>query len=190
MIDGALLSTTTSLALQQKDNLCGPFHVARVLVEAGVTEWDGMPIDQDLVALHAGTTLPANPRGRQVPVGATSLQDYRHELPRVDSGRAGTSAAGLARAISVVSSGRLECVPLQGSWRADVVERLVESGPRLGANLIANIRTGPLWSSRPPVEALLAELAGGRLQRVPASEWDVGHFVELIQLLRGSAGTL
>ena len=190
MIDGALLSTTTSLALQQKDNLCGPFHVARVLLEAGVTEWDGMPIDQDLVALHAGTTLPADPRGPQVPAGAPSLQDYRHDLPRVDSDHAGTSATGLARAISVVSSGRLECVPLRGSWRADVVQRLAESLPRLGANLIANIRTGPLWSSSPPVEALLAELAGGRLQHVPGSEWDVGHFVVLVQLLRGSAGTL
>src|SRR5437588_593011 len=98
MIDGALLSTTTSLALQQKDNLCGPFHVARVLLEAGVTEWDGMPIDQDLVALHAGTTLPADPRGPQVPAGAPSLQDYRHDLPRIGRDtRAGARLLSVAR---------------------------------------------------------------------------------------------
>src|SRR5207302_5002253 len=100
---------------------------------------------QDLVALHARSALPARPHGPQVPVGAASLRDYHYELPRVASAGSGTSAAGLARALSLLSSGRLECVPLRDRWTPEVVERLVESAPPLGARLIANIRTGPLW---------------------------------------------
>jgi hypothetical protein len=188
MIGEAVRDTTT--ALQQKDSLCGPFHAARVLIDAGVTEWDGLAIDQDLVALHAGTTLAANPRGPQVPVGAASLRDYRCELARVDSDRAGTTPHGLARAISLLSSWRLECVPLRGPWREETLERLLDSLLELGARLIANIRTGPLWGSRPPVEALLAHLAGRRASEVPRAEWDVGHFVELVQLVRGPGGAL
>jgi hypothetical protein len=177
-------------AAQQRDHLCGPFHAARVLIGAGVTEWNGTPIDQDLVALHAGSTLPADSRGPQVPAGAASLRDYRHELPRVDSDGAGTTPGRLSEAIESLSRGRLACVPLRGRWREDVLERLVGTAPRLGARLIANIRTGPLWASRPPLEALLAQLEGRRPSTVPRSEWDIGHFVELVQLLRGPGGAL
>jgi hypothetical protein len=196
MIEEAVRDVSQRPAVQQKDNLCGPFHAARVLVDFGVAMWDGVPLDQDLVALHSGTTLPAEPRGPQVPAGASSLRDYRYELPRVDPDRAGTSAGGLARAISLLSGGRLECVPLRGSWLEETLERLIDGAGRLDARLIANVRTGPLWGSRPPVEALLAHLsgraaAGGRpAPSVPAAEWDVGHFVELVKLLRGPGGTL
>ena len=38
---------------QQKDNLCGPFWAARVLLEAGFIEWSGEPIDEDLIASRA-----------------------------------------------------------------------------------------------------------------------------------------
>src|SRR5579859_5474440 len=59
--------------LQQRDNLCGPFHAARVLRELGITEWQGERIDQDLVALHADSALPEIEDGPQVPPGATNL---------------------------------------------------------------------------------------------------------------------
>jgi hypothetical protein len=61
--------------------LCGPFQAARVLREAGIERWDGEPLDQDLVALRAGTLLPDPPPERSVPPGADSLLDYRYELP-------------------------------------------------------------------------------------------------------------
>src|SRR3989442_1203929 len=48
----------TASAAQQKDNLCGPFWAARVLTDAGIESWDGEQLDDDLVALHAGTLLP------------------------------------------------------------------------------------------------------------------------------------
>jgi hypothetical protein len=177
-------------APQQKDTLCGPFHGARVLLDAGVSEWEGTVIDQDLVALHAGTTLPGHQAGPQVPAGAASLRDYRYELALVDPERAGTTAGGLAQAIALLSSHRLECVPLKGHWSAELVERVLDSAPGLGARLIANLRTGLLWSSRPPLSALLAELAGQEPSQVAGAEWDVGHFVELMQLVRGRGGAL
>jgi uncharacterized protein DUF6885 len=172
---------------QQKDSLCGPFHAARVLLDAGVGEREGLPVDQDLVALHAGTTVPPGP---EVPPGAESLRDYRYELPVVDAERAGTTPAGLADAIAQLSGGRLECVPLRGDWRAEAVERLVDAAPALGARLIANLRTGRLWGSHPPVEALVAELFGEQSAAVPSADWDVGHFVELVTVARGRGGAL
>jgi Family of unknown function (DUF6885) len=175
---------------QQRDNLCAAFHGARILCSAGFVDFEGTPIDQDLVALHAGTKLPAPPEGPQVPAGAVSLLDYRHRLPRVEPGRAGTTPGGLAEAIVSLSGGRLECVPVRGGWSATVVEGLLDRAASLAARLIANIRTGPLWVSRPPIEAVLALLAGAEPPEVPGAEWDVGHFVELTALVRGRGGAL
>lgn len=191
MIEAAVgCDPAQAAALQQKDNLCGPFHGARALNDAGVSEWEGMPVDQDLVALHAGTTLPAGPEGPQVPPGAASLTDYRFELPQVESEQSGTTPGGLSDAITTLSAERLECVPLRGRWSEKSLERLVDTAPVIRAWLIANVRTGRLWTSRPPVQAVLAELAGQRPSDVPGAEWDVGHFVELAQLVRGPAGAL
>ncbi len=178
-------------AAQQKDNLCGPFHAARVLRDAGVTEWEGEPLDQDLVALRAGTVLPApemGPAHPQVPPGAVNRLDYRYELPLVEPAQSGTAAGALADTIEELSAGRLACVPLSGHWSGDLVQRLVESAPAIEARLIANVRTGALWGSRPPIEALLAQLDGQDVAEPPPAEWDVGHFLELVQLLRGRAG--
>ncbi|HTX30870.1 MAG TPA: hypothetical protein VMD09_05760 [Solirubrobacteraceae bacterium] len=173
---------------QQKDNLCGPFHAARILREAGGAD---DPLDQDLVALHAGTELPERELGPQVPPGAVNRRDYRFELPRVDESRAGTSAAGLAAAIAELSGGRLRCVPASGDWSASVVEQMVLRGRSLDARLLANLQTGLLWGSRPPIESLLSVLAGDEPgDGAPAAEWDVGHFVELVQVVRGHGGAL
>ncbi len=165
--------------LQQKDHLCGPFHAARVLRDHGVD------VDQDAVALRAGTTLPQSASG-EVPPGALSAQDYRRALPRVADERAGTSPRGLAAAIEELSAGRLVCTPLSGRWSAAAVEGLFD----LDARLIANLRTGLLWGSHPPVGALLAALDGDPTEDAPRADWDVGHFVELLRLVRGRGGGL
>jgi hypothetical protein len=171
-------------ALQQRDNLCGPFHAARLLREAGFEELDGEEIDQDLMALHAGTRLPEVEDGPQVPPGADSLRDYRFELARVAPAESGTSAAGLAEAIEDASGGELRCLPLRAAaWDAGTVERLVEAAPDLDARLLANVSTGRLWGSRPPLEALLATLDGDEVE-APPPDWSVGHFVELSRLVR------
>jgi hypothetical protein len=177
-------------ALQQKDYLCGPFHAARVLRTAGVTEHAGEPVDQDLIARHAGTRLPDHELGPRLPPGASSWRDYRYDLPRADPDEAGTKASALAQTIEEVSARRLECVPLTGSWTAETVERLVGSAAAAEATLLANLRTGHLWGSHPPISALLAHLEGEDPPDPPAPDWDVGHFVELVDLVRGPAGAL
>lgn len=168
---------------QQKDNLCGPFWTARVLNESGFSTWDGEPIDEDLIALRARTVLP-DPYSDRVPPGAVSRAAYRYALPTAPVEQSGTSASALAEVIEAASAGELRCVPLRGAWNAERVERLVDEARDLGSRLIANVRTGRLWGSRPPIGVLLAELEGRPVQD-PAADWDVGHFVELEMLIRG-----
>jgi hypothetical protein len=175
---------------QQKNFLCGPYHAARVLRDAGFARWEDEVLDQDLVALHAGTMLPEPGAGPEVPPGAIDLREYRYSLPRVEPELAGTSAPGLAAAIEGLSGGELACVPVSGDWNAAAVEGLVGGVASWDVRLIANLRTGSLWGSRPPVEALLSVLDGAQTPATPAADWDVGHFVELVQLLRGRAGAL
>lgn len=168
----------TISATQQKDNLCGPFCAARIL-----------GVDQDLVAMKAGTTLPESGAGPSVPPGAESWTDYAGVLPTAREPASGTSAAGLARAIESLSAGSLRCVPIRGSWTADRVAQLVDRATPQGTRLIANLRTGKLWGSHPSAEQLLAELRGDVVAG-PPPEWDVGHFVELKVLVRVTGGSL
>ncbi len=137
---------------QQKDNLCGPFWAARVLNESGHSTWGGKPIDEDLIALRAGTVLPSAHDGADVPPGAVSQSTYRYALPTAPIEQSGTSAGALAEVIEAASAGELRCVPMRGAWNAERVERLVAGAHGVGSRLIANVRTGRLWGSRPPVE--------------------------------------
>jgi hypothetical protein len=156
-----------------------------------VTTAAGEPLDQDLVALRAGTVLPAGTDESQVPPGAMGLTDYRYDLPLVEPALAGTSARRLAGAIEELSEGALRCVPLSGGWDAETVVRVVERGRSIDARLIANIRSGLLWGSRPGLQLVLGWLDGVDLLDLPAppppADWDVGHFVELVSTIRGRA---
>lgn len=174
---------------QQKDNLCGPFWAARVLNESGYSTWDGTAIDEDLIALRARTVLPEAHAGSDVPPGAAARTQYRYELSRAPVEQSGTSAQLLAQAVEAASSGELRCISLRGAWNAVRVERLVGEARDAGARLIANVRTGRLWGSRPSIEILLAEL-DGQPRLGPPADWDVGHFVELEMLIRGAKGSL
>jgi hypothetical protein len=186
----AQLSVTVETASdQQKDNLCGPFWAARILNESGFTTWDGEAVTEDLVALRAGTLLPEAHDSPDVPPGAFNRMSYRYQLPTAPVEQSGTSASALARAIEAVSGGRLRCVPLSGEWNVHRVERLVDEAAGLGSRLLANVRTGRMWASRPPVEVLLAELEGRAVEE-PEADWDVGHFIELEMLIRGPRGSL
>jgi hypothetical protein len=173
------LQTPVLSELQQKDNLCGAFQAARVLRELG------FDVDEDTVALRAGSVLPADPEG-SVPPGETSRTDYRYDLPTGPPAESGTAATPLAMAIESLSDGALRAVPLRGSWTAELVERLVDAAD---ARLLANVRTGPLWGTHPSLETVIEELASGDAEG-PPSDWDVGHFVELVTLVRGAGGSL
>src|ERR1700687_452518 len=158
---------------QQKDNLCGPFWAARVLNESGYSSWDGKVIDEDLIALRAQTVLPEAHAGSDVPPGAVSQTHYRYDLRTGLVEQWGTSAELLAQAVEAASSGQLRCLPLRGQWNAERVERLVDEARDLGARLIANVRTGRLWGSRPSIEILLGEL-GGQIRQGQPPDWGVG----------------
>jgi len=155
-------------SVQQKDNLCGPFWAARLI--GG---------DEDEVALRAGTILP-DPADGSVPPGAKSKTDYTVELPKGPPELSGTSAQGLLEAIEAEG---VKVTPLRGQWTAERVTALLRS--KGDAKLIANVRTGRFWASHPPVEAVIAELAGEEADVWP-HEWDVGHYVHLEALVGAS----
>jgi Family of unknown function (DUF6885) len=168
---------------QQMDNLCGCFWASLALRAAG------FDADQEAVALEAGAVLPGGDPQTQVAPGATPRNDYRVELPMAsDPETAGTAAPELAAAIRGISGGTLEAIEVAGPWSAATVTALLDlAGP--AAVLIANLRTGLFWGSRPDPGVVLEHLAGGDPDPPPA-DWDVGHFVELATLVRGPAGAL
>jgi hypothetical protein len=167
---------------QQKDNLCGCFWASLVLRAAGVEA------DQDEVAANAGAILPGGDPQTHVAPGATPWNDYRVEL-QVDPtpGVGGTSAPAVARAIERLSGGALAAIPVAGPWTADTVTALIDGAAE--ATLIANVRTGAFWGSRPGPAAVLAHLRGEPVDPPPA-DWDVGHFVNFAALVRGPAADL
>jgi hypothetical protein len=173
-------------ALPQKDQLCGPFWGALVLAATG------RPADQDEVALMAGTTLAEGDPAQWLPPGASPRTDYSRHIPvSPDGASAGTSAPGLARGIEELSRGALRVVPVAGPWTYETVVALVEisASEVPECTLIANLRTGHLWGSRPPARLLLDYLLGLEVE-APAPDWDCGHFVTVAAALRGPGGAL
>jgi hypothetical protein len=173
--------------MPQKDNLCGCFWGAIALSASGV---EG--IDQDRVALEAGTSLPDGDPASFVPPGETSRQDYSVELRlAVPSSSSGSAASALAHAVERLSGDRLAAVPVAGPWDGDTVVGLIaavaETAP--ATTLVANIRTGALWGSRPHPSVLLAHVQGADVEG-PPPDWDVGHYVNLAATFTGPARSL
>lgn len=186
--------------LPQKDDLCGPFWGLVALRAAGLGAGgpaaggsSGQQLDQDAVAVAAGSRLSPPPRSGSGsrPPGEPARDDYRLELPvAVDD--PGTSAAGVADAIRELSSGRLAVVPATGDWRTERLLALLESLSALApppVAVIANIHTGELWPANVPEQDYQSYLESGR-HAGPRSNWSVGHFVALVGLSRGARGTL
>jgi hypothetical protein len=186
------LASDHDAELPQKDQLCGAFWTCLALRAYGVREHDGEPVDQDLVAREAGTTLAEGDPLQWLPPGERSRADYRIELPVAeDPATGGTAASSLAGAVERISQGALAAVPVAGPWTAATVTRLMELVIELAPDtvLIANVRTGPLWATRPSPALLLAVLAGEDVEGPPC-EWDEGHFVSPAMLVRGAGGVL
>jgi hypothetical protein len=173
-------------AIPQKDQLCGPFWGALVLSAAG------RPVDQDEVALLSGTTLAEGDPAQWLPPGASPRTDYSRSIPvSPNEASAGTSAPGLARGIEELSKGALRVIPVAGPWTAKTVVALVEisSAEAPECTLIANLRTGCLWGSRPPARLLLDHLLGLPVE-ASAPDWDCGHFLAIVASLTGPGGVL
>jgi hypothetical protein len=177
----------------QRDELCGAFCGLLALQAAGVTDAYGEPLDQDAVALAAGSVLAATADPSHLPPGAVGRRDYRVTLPRVaDPALSGTTAAGLLAAIEELSGDALEAVPFSGPWTAATLGGLFDAaaaGER-PVSVIANLATGHLWGSHAGAGALLGYLEDGNPDAGPPPDWAVGHFVCVFGRARGPRGSL
>jgi hypothetical protein len=179
-------------ALPQRDDLCGAFAGALALGAAGIARRAGAPLDQDAVAVAAGSTISA-PRGPHgLPHGETGRRDYRLALPLIeDAALSGTTAAGVARAVAELSGGALAALPFSGPFNAQTLDGLFELAAALAqpVTLIANFATRHLWGASPSAAQLLGYLLAGESDG-PPPDWDVGHFACVFGCLRGPGGAL
>lgn len=178
--------------LPQKTELCGAFWGLLALRSADIDPGGERELDQDDVAVAAGSVISLKPDEGVLPPGEPGRVDYRLELPRLtDSALTGISASGLTRAVEELSVEHLSVLPLRRSWTAASVARLMEivTGHDGVVCPIANVATRPLWHSRVGIEATLRYLASGE-DDAPSSEWDVGHFVGLMGSVDGPGGSL
>jgi hypothetical protein len=178
--------------LPQRDDLCGAFCGALALRAAGIDGRDGDALDQDAVALAAGSVVGAVGDVGQLPHGEGGRRDYRLPIPLIaDSAVSGTTASGLRDAIEELSGGRLAAIPYGGPWTADTLAGLFDAAAALErpVTLVVNLATRHLWGGHPRVEQLLAYLLEGDLEGPPA-DWQVGHFACVFGRLRGPRGSL
>ena len=178
--------------LPQRDDLCGAFCGALALQAAGIDSYDGEQVDQDAVALAAGSVISARPDPRHLPQGARSRRDYRLTPPLIEDATAsGTTPAGLVRAVEQISDSALAAIPLAGPWSTSALAGLFDLAgavPR-PLTIVANVATRHLWGAKATAARLLDYLLDG-IQDGPPADWDVGHFVCLIGRVQGPGGTL
>lgn len=178
--------------LPQRDDLCGAFCGALALRAAGIEDRDGEPVDQDAVALAAGSIVSRFTDLAILPFDEEGRRDYRLSLPVVeDAATSGTTAAGLAAAVEIVSGERLVAIPYTGPWTASTLGGLFEVLAALErpATLVANFASHHLWGGHARADQLLDYLHDGELAG-PPPDWDVGHFACVIGRVQGPGGSL
>jgi hypothetical protein len=178
--------------LPQRDDLCGAFCGALALNAAGIVNAAGEEIDQDTVALAAGSIVSAARDPGTLPGGEGGRRDYRLALPTIeDADVSGTTAAGVARAVEQLGAGAVTAIPYSGPWTARTLDGIFDAAAQSTGpiTLIANLATHHLWGARPTPSQLLAYLYDGKLDG-PPPDWDVGHFVCLVARTDGPGGRL
>jgi hypothetical protein len=178
--------------LPQRDDLCGAFCGALALSAAGIVSDAEEALDQDAVALAAGSVVSSLADASTLPAGELGRRDYRLTLPRVDDPEvSGTTAAGMVAAVKQLSDGRLEAIPFVGPWSAKALGGLFDVAATLEhpVTLIANLATRHLWGAHARPDQLLDYLFAGQ-QAGPPPDWDVGHFACVFGRVSGPAGNL
>jgi hypothetical protein len=178
--------------LPQRDDLCGAFCGALALGAAGIDSYEGEPLDQDSVALRAGSVVSGARDDGTLPHGEPGRRDYRLELPTIaDSAISGTTAAGVMDAVEALSAGRLAAIPYSGPWTPVTLGGLFDLAAELprAVTLVANFATHHLWGAGAGIPQLLDYLIDGTGQG-PPPDWDVGHFACVVGSVRGPAGRL
>jgi hypothetical protein len=178
--------------LPQRDDLCGAFCGSLALRAAGIEERGGEPLDQDAVALAAGSVVSRVPDTSVLPRDEHGRRDYRIAPPLIDDAAvSGTTAAGVIQAIDELSGGRLSAIPYSGPWTTHALAGLFElvAGLTRPVTLIANVATRHLWGAAPGTAQVLDYLLDG-VSDGPPADWDVGHFVCVIGRMSGPGGSL
>jgi hypothetical protein len=178
--------------LPQRDDLCGAFCGALALGAAGIVEYRGDHLDQDALALAAGSIVSGMREPGTLPHGEPGRRDYRLKIPAIDDPDvSGTTAAGLMDAIALLSDGALEAIPYSGPWTADTLAGLFELTAALErpVTLIANFATHHLWGGHASAAQLLDYLLDG-VDDGPPADWDVGHFACVFARVCGPRGSL
>jgi hypothetical protein len=178
--------------LPQRDDLCGAFCASLALRASGIEQHDGEPVDQDALALAAGSIVSRHADPSMLPHGEQGRRDYRATLPLVDDAHlSGTTAGGLLQAVQELSRGRLEAIPYTGPWTAATLGGLFDVAAALEhpVAFLANIATRHLWGSHAGLSELLDYLYDGA-EDGPPPDWDVGHFVCVTARVRGPGGVL
>jgi hypothetical protein len=178
--------------LPQRDDLCGAFCGALALHAAGLHGTPEEPLDQDAVALAAGSVVSAAREPGTLPHGELGRRDYRLTLPGIDdSDLSGTTAAGVVSAVAELAGGELETIPYAGPWTSDSLAAMFAAAAACSrpVTLIANLATHHLWGGKPSPTTLLDYLYEGKLDG-PPPDWDVGHFACIVARTSGPAGSL
>lgn len=178
--------------LPQRDDLCGAFCASLALHAAGIGDGSGRVLDQDAVAVAAGSIVSRRADPGALPSGEVGRRDYRLSLPLVeDSHLSGTTAAGLVAAVEELSEGRLAAIPYGGPWTAGTLRGLFDLASQLEhpVTLIANLATHHLWGSHPAAGQVLDHLFDGT-EDGPEPDWRVGHFVCVAGRVSGPGGSL
>jgi hypothetical protein len=179
--------------LPQRDDLCGAFCGALALNAAGLERTAaGEPIDQDAVALAAGSIVSPARDPETLPAGETGRRDYRLAIPTVEDPEiSGTTAAGVAEAVGELSGGALAAIPWSGPWTSAALHGIFDAAAELEepVALIANLATHHLWGSHPTAAQTLDYLLDGTLDG-PSPDWDVGHFACIVARTSGPRGYL
>lgn len=193
LLPGALeLLDAHTRALPQRDDLCGAFCGSLALSAAGLHERGGEPLDQDAVAVAAGSIVSGARDPGTLPEGETGRRDYRLEIPTIeDSEVSGTTASGVLDAVAELSDGALETIPYAGPWTAGTLGGIFDLAAECErpVTLIANLATHHLWGAGPSPAQMLDHLYRGS-EDGPPPDWDVGHFVCIVARTRGPAGSL
>jgi hypothetical protein len=178
--------------LPQRDDLCGAFCGTLALNAAGIVSYRDEPLDQDAIALAAGSIVSGLREPGTLPYGEPGRRDYRLNIPTIDDHDvSGTTAVGLRDAIAQLSDDALEAIPYSGPWSAGTLAGLFELAAALErpVSLVANFATRHLWGSHPSISHLLTYLYDGN-GNGPPSDWDVGHFACVVGRVRGPRGSL
>ena len=179
--------------LPQRDDLCGAFCGALALNAAGLERTpDGGLLDQDAVAVAAGSIVSVGRDPDTLPAGESGRRDYRLQIPTIDDPDiSGTTAPGVVSAIAELAAGELEPIPYAGPWTAAALHGMFDlaAGLEHPVTLVANLATHHLWGGRPSLSEVLDYLYDGVVDGPPA-DWDVGHFACVVARTSGPGGHL